>query len=90
MSDDMTWQVVSGRGEIYSYSTIYRALSPAFRDQVPYIVAAVELSEGPRMMTCVVDCAPADVRVGMPVEVTFLRESETIALPFFRPLKLPP
>jgi uncharacterized OB-fold protein len=87
LSDQMTWEIVSGRGDVYSYSTIYRALSPAFKDQVPYIVAAVDLREGPRMMTRLVDCAPGEVHVGMPVEVVFLRESEKIALPVFRPLK---
>ena len=86
LSDQIAWEIVSGRGTVYSYSTIYRALSPAFKDQVPYIVAAIDLREGPRMMTRLVDCAPADVHVGMPVEVAFLRESEEIALPVFRPL----
>jgi hypothetical protein len=89
MGDEMTWETVSGRGTVYSYSTTYRALSPAFRNQVPYIVAAVDLSEGPRMMTRLVDCTPAQVHIGMPVAVTFLRESDDIALPVFQPQKNP-
>jgi uncharacterized OB-fold protein len=90
LSPQMTWEIVSGKGEVYSYSTIHRALSPAFKDQIPYVVAAIDLAEGPRMMTRLVDCAPEDVHIGMPVEVTFLRETEEIALPVFRPRKRQP
>src|SRR5437762_1445195 len=81
LSLDLAWEDLCGRGVVYTYSTVYRALSPAFKDQVPYIVAAVDLDEGPRLMTRLVDCAPADVRIGLRVEVTFLRESADIALP---------
>src|SRR6185369_1117670 len=70
LSEQMTWEIVSGKGEVYSFSTIHRALSPAFKDQVPYIVAAIDLVEGPRMMARLIDCAPGDVHIGMPVEVT--------------------
>src|SRR5205823_4667701 len=79
LCDRLSWETISGDGEVYSYSTVYRALSPAFKDQVPYIVASVELREGPRMMTRLIECSPADVHVGMPVEVTFMRETEKTA-----------
>jgi len=51
----------------------------------PYVLAVVELAEGPRMMTTLVDVEPTSVRIGMPVEVMFRDVSDTIALPLFRP-----
>jgi hypothetical protein len=58
---------------------------PAFADEVPYVVAYVELDEGVRMCTNVVGCDPASVEHGMPVEVTFEDVDGSISLPKFRP-----
>jgi uncharacterized OB-fold protein len=52
---------------------------------VPYVAAVVELEEGPRMMTNIVDCDFGDLRAGMPVEVTFRATSDEFTLPLFRP-----
>ncbi|TFH24180.1 MAG: OB-fold domain-containing protein, partial [Myxococcales bacterium] len=51
----------------------------------PYVVAIVELEEGWHMLTNVVGCDPADVRVGLPVRVAFRRMSDEITLPMFVP-----
>jgi uncharacterized OB-fold protein len=53
----------------------------------PYVIAIVELDEGPRMMTNLVGVTmdPGAVRIGMPLEVVFEDVSDTIALPRFRP-----
>ena len=85
---DVTWRRMSGRGTIHTFAIAQRAPSPAFRDDVPFIIAIVELEEGPRMMTNIVGVAPdpAAVRVGMPVEVVFEDITETIALPKFKPV----
>ncbi len=80
-SEALEWVASSGRGTVYSYTVVHRAPRPAFA--VPYVVAIVELEEGWHMLTNLVDVAPADVRVGMPVEVTFLQRSEAITLPYF-------
>ncbi|HEV7801491.1 MAG TPA: OB-fold domain-containing protein, partial [Burkholderiales bacterium] len=50
-SDKLEWQSASGRGEVYSYTVVHRAPSPAFAAEVPYVVAIVELEEGPHLMT---------------------------------------
>ncbi|MSO92510.1 MAG: Zn-ribbon domain-containing OB-fold protein [Rhodospirillales bacterium] len=84
LSERLEWSTLSGRGKVYSHSTVFRALSPAFQKDIPYIVAVVELAEGLRMMTQIVECAPEAVFVGMPVEVTFDHVSDEIALPKFR------
>ncbi len=84
-SPRLTWTTVSGKGEVYSFTIIHRAPSPAFASAVPYVVAAVKLAEGPHLMTNIVGCAPDDVRVGMSLRVVFQRYSDEITLPLFEP-----
>lgn len=84
-STDVEWRRASGRGIVYTYSVVRRNDLPPFRDRVPYVAAIVELDEGPRVSTNIVDCDPDDVSIGMLVEVTFREESEVIALPVFKP-----
>jgi uncharacterized OB-fold protein len=68
-SDRLEWRRVSGRGKVYSYTVVRRASSRAFAD-APYVLAIVELAEGPRMTTNIV-APPEQMRVEMPVEVAF-------------------
>ncbi|MBI4491760.1 MAG: Zn-ribbon domain-containing OB-fold protein [Chloroflexi bacterium] len=86
MSDQYEWEPVSGRGSVYTYSVVERPPSPEFAADVPYVVALVELAEGPRMTSNVVGCSPREVRIGMPVEVTFDDVTPYCTLPRFRPL----
>jgi len=74
----------AGRGSIYSFSTVYRPPSPEFKDDVPYTVVLVELAEGPRMISTLVDAAPETVRLGQAVEVVFDTIAPEAALPRFR------
>jgi uncharacterized OB-fold protein len=74
----------SGRGTIYSFSTVYRPPSPEFKDDVPYTVVLVELAEGPRMLSTLVDVAPETVRLGQAVEVVFDPIAPEVTLPRFR------
>jgi uncharacterized OB-fold protein len=87
LSENIEWSEASGRGKIYSYTIIHRPPSSAFQEDVPYTVALVELDEGVRMMSNIIDIEPEDVRVDMPVEVVFEDISSTISLPKFRPMK---
>jgi hypothetical protein len=61
---------VSGDGVVYSF-TINRRPAGAFRDQKAVIIAYVELTEGPRVLTNLVGVDPADVRIGLPVRAVF-------------------
>lgn len=80
-SVDLGWVEASGSGRIHSYTVVRRA--PAdYRDEIPYVVALVELDEGVRMMTRLVGVEPADVRVDLPVEVAIQGDPR---LPYFRP-----
>jgi uncharacterized protein len=74
----------SGRGKVLSFTVVRRPVSPAFAQEIPYIVALVTLEEGPQMMTNIVGCAPEDVTIGMPVEVIFEDWTDTISIPKFR------
>jgi uncharacterized OB-fold protein len=82
-SETLDWVESSGRGTVYSLTTVYRPQRPEF--EVPYTVAIVELEEGFHMLTNLVDCAIEDRSIGMPVEVTFQKMSDEITLPMFRP-----
>jgi uncharacterized OB-fold protein len=80
------WTRSSGRGRVYSFVVYHRVYHPGFAKDVPYVVALVELDEGPRFMSNIVDCSPAEVRCDMPVEVVFEAASEGVVLPKFRPI----
>ena len=79
----LEWVTSSGRGTVYSHTTVHRPQRPEF--EVPYTVAIIELEEGWHMLTNLVDVAAEDVRVGMPVEVDFRQMSDEVTLPYFRP-----
>jgi uncharacterized OB-fold protein len=79
------WMALSGRGAVYSFIIVHRPQHPAFFDDVPYNVAIVELEEGIRLHTNIIDCPNEDLRIGMPVEVVFAKVSDEVTLPKFRP-----
>jgi len=90
LSRDVQWVRVAGTGHIFSYNVMHQVYHPGFAAEVPYAVAIVQLSEGPRMLSNLVDCPIDRIAVDMPVEVVFERVSETVTLPKFRPVGHPP
>lgn len=84
MSANIEWEKSAGIGKVYSY-TIVRYGPPGFKDDVPYIAALVELDEGVRMITNIIDCDIDKVKCDMPVEVIF-EKRETVKVPMFRPI----
>ena len=83
-SRDTAWIRAKGCGKIYSYVVYHRAYHQAFEEEVPYVVALVELEEGPRMLTNIVGSRPEEVGCDMPVVVAWEDIKEGIALPKFR------
>jgi uncharacterized OB-fold protein len=84
-SMEFAWEKLSGKGKVYSF-TIYRvAYHPAFKDDIPYVVAIIQLDEGPRMESNIIGCRVEDVRMEMPVVVAFDDVTEEVTLPKFRP-----
>jgi uncharacterized OB-fold protein len=83
------WVASTGRGEIHSFTVIRQNFVRPFRDELPYVVALVDLDEGARLMTNVVGSAPEDVTVGARVRVRWLPVSDEAALPQFELEPLP-
>jgi len=83
-SDRVEWIKATGRGRVQSFTIVRRPVSPAFADDVPYVVALVTLEEGATMMTNIVGCAPDKVEIGGPVDVTFEDWTDEISVPKFR------
>lgn len=87
MSDDLVWTPVSGRGVVHAFTIPHRHPNPAFASQAPYVVALIELAEGARMLSNLVevDPTPEAVKVGMAVEIVYEEVTDAITLPRFRP-----
>jgi hypothetical protein len=83
--DNVDWAEASGRGTVHTYTVIHQQGMPGWRDEVPYVAAIIDLEEGVRMTSNIVEVAPGEVSVGMPVEVTFVDEG-SLVLPRFRPV----
>jgi uncharacterized OB-fold protein len=88
LSGDLEWQRVSGRGSLHTFTVVHRG-ARGFPLGPPYVLAVVELAEGPRLMTNLVGVEPdpARIRMGMPVEVTFADVTPEVSLPRFRPVE---
>lgn len=69
--DRLDWREAAGTGTVWTFTIAHRPGHPAWEEDVPYVIAIVELDEGPRMLTNVVDCDPQAVEVGMRVRVVF-------------------
>lgn len=86
-SKDVAWFTASGKGKLYSYVINHRP-AYGFQDYTPYVIAVVQLDEGPRMMTNItgVEPTPEHLPIDLPVEVTWEKQNDTITLPIFRPI----
>jgi uncharacterized OB-fold protein len=80
---DLEWAPATGRGEVYSYTVIHRSGVPGWSDEVPYVVAIVELDEGPRMQSNIVGCEPSEVTVGARVRLSPTPVTDSVSLPLF-------
>ena len=80
-SEDVSWRGASGRATLHTWSVVHRNDLPPFGERVPYAAAVVDLAEGPRMMTEVIGCEEAALRIGMELEVAF-----RAGIPVFRPV----
>jgi uncharacterized OB-fold protein len=79
------WERVSGRGRVFSFTVVHHAVHPSLAGRVPYNVVLVELPDAGRvrLVTNLIDVAPAEVQVGLDVEVVF-EDLEDVTLPRFR------
>ena len=84
---DAEWTRVSGLGKIYSYVVYHRVYHPGWVDELPYVVALVELAEGPRLFSNIVGADPKKMSCEMPVTVVFEDATPDLTLPKFRILQ---
>jgi uncharacterized OB-fold protein len=82
-SDSLSWRESKGSGTIYAASVQEKPANPLMADRVPYVVAIVELDEGIRLMSNVINCEPYDASVGKPVRLTWEPLSDGRHLPQF-------
>ena len=86
LSREATWVRTAGRGRIFSFAVMHQANHPGFAAEVPYAVVVIELDEGVRLLSNLVDCPLAAIRIGLPVEVVFDDVTAEVTLPKFRPV----
>ncbi|MFF7561844.1 Zn-ribbon domain-containing OB-fold protein [Streptomyces pseudovenezuelae] len=80
-SESVAWEPASGRATLYTWSVVHRNDLPPFKDRTPYVAAVVDLAEGPRMMTEIVDCPHGELRAGADLVAVF-----PDGVPKFRPV----
>ena len=84
-SGQVRWEDASGSATLYTWSTVHVNDLPPFPERVPYIAAMVELAEGPRMMTNVIECESGDLAIGMALRVTYREIDDEFTIPVFVP-----
>ena len=86
-SRNVGWIQGSGRGKLHSFEIAYQTISRAFKVKPPYVLAMIELEEGPRMLSNLIDIEPdpRKIRCDMPVEIVYQKLTDEVTLPLFRP-----
>ena len=86
-SEEAYWITATGKGKVYTYAVYHQAYHPAFEGELPYVIAVVELAEGPHLLTNIVNCSPDEITCEMPVVVTWENISKEFSLPKFKPCR---
>jgi len=87
LSPRTDWVRASGRGKVYTFTATWQNQAAGFRESLPYVMAYVQLDEGPKMLTNIIDCGPEQVKIGMPVEVVYEDVTAEVTLAKFRPAR---
>lgn len=84
-NSELLWEQLKGTGTVYTFTIVHRVVrNTAFAKKTPYLIAVVELDEGPRMVTSIQSESMDQVRIGSKVEVTFEDITAEVSLPRFR------
>ena len=83
-SEGTAWFAAAGRGHVATFTVVHRAPTPAFADRVPYVVALIDLEEGPRMMTNILGPDALEVAIGDAVTVCFETREGGVKVPQFQ------
>ena len=84
LSENLNWKEVSGDGSLYSFTVARQATAPQFAGETPQLIGVVELNEGVRLNTVMINVEPEGLKVGMKVKRVFY-ELEDSTLLYFEP-----
>ncbi len=86
---DVGWIQASGKGKLHAFEIAYQAFNKAWKVKPPWVLAMVELAEGPRLMTNLVNVEPDPgvITCDMPVQIVFSKLTDEITLPLFEPVR---
>ncbi|MFK7730496.1 MAG: Zn-ribbon domain-containing OB-fold protein [Pseudomonadales bacterium] len=82
--DKLDWKVASGEGIVASFTKVRQAIDPKFKDLLPYVVALVDLQEGPRMMAAIIDADVDTLQIGDSVNLDFMPWGDEALRPVFK------
>ncbi len=85
MQPNPDWYQASGRGNVKSWTIVRTPVSPAYADMTPFVIALIQLDEGPTMMSQIHDCDVTSLQSGMRVKVIFEDWSGQVTMPVFMP-----
>jgi uncharacterized OB-fold protein len=85
-STEAEWVKLSGKGKVYTFNVVHYPYHKGFADETPYVTAAIDLEEGPSVLSNIIGCKPEQVTIDMPVEVVFEDVNEEITLYKFQPI----
>jgi uncharacterized OB-fold protein len=88
-ADGLEWVPASGRGSVYTFTTVTANPPSTFLGELPYTIAIVTLEEGPRFLSRLVDVPPQDVQCGMSVQLVLRENGDGDPMPFFAPAAAP-
>ncbi|MBI5591643.1 MAG: Zn-ribbon domain-containing OB-fold protein [Deltaproteobacteria bacterium] len=86
-SDDHEWIEASGKATLYAFAINEYGVPFPFMPDLPYVLGLVDLKEGPRMITNIVECDHNMLKNGMELEVVFEDVSKEVSLPKWKPIK---
>ena len=84
LSMEVEWAEASGRGTVYSWTETHHPFHAGFRGETPYILVTVDLDEGVRMHSRLIDASIDELRLGLPVEVVYMDATDEVTLPLLR------
>jgi len=79
------WLVFDGEATLYTYSVIRRHLQSPYRDMLPYVVAMVDLGDGVRMMSNLINCDLEEINIGMALEPVFVDARDELTVLYWQP-----
>jgi uncharacterized OB-fold protein len=84
-SEESEWRVASGRGELQAYAINMHSVPVPFIEDIPFVLALIDIPEGPRLISNIVDVDFKELRKGMQLEVVFRDAGNGFVLPKWRP-----